>query len=421
MTLVRRGLLLQRGLTRRRSEHCRLRAPLRVSRCLALTFVAFAVVSHPRLQAFSALPAVHRRGGGSVCRPLGPLRPRLAGRRRCVRSPVVDRRASRRDVLLGGGAALSSDGAGSPPRPVCEMPLHRLQPSPGQVGGRFASVSALIKGEKAELMLDSGLTTGMVTPASARKLNLRRVGSAEGEAAGGTSKIELVEVPDLALECGQKVAPLDAVVSDFPQESVDRGLPLDGMLGYQALQDFDVDVDFPRAVLRLWRPGEGVAAARAAGLSEVAGVVLPQVGILGVRIMAPGGAGRAAALGIVDTGAAFSAVSASAAPALGAKAVPGGPEVAAMGVDGRPLRLPLARDVALPLGGAPLSGGGWATAVTLSAEMVAVGDLPALAAVAGDRRKPAVLLGLDVLAHKRLVFAAANSGDGGLTRQLFIG
>ncbi|CAJ1363204.1 unnamed protein product, partial [Effrenium voratum] len=232
------------------------------------------------------------------------------------------------------------------------------------------------------------------TPALARQLRLAPKGSAQGEGAGGSARVELVELSDVVLECGEKLPALTAAVSSFPQEAADQKLPLKGMLGFRALASYDADFDFPKNKLRLWRPGEGVLSAQRAQMREVEGVLLPELAILGVRVMQPSSR-AAAALGIVDTGAAFSALNAAAAAALGARplAAPGkGPELQVLGVDGRPLRVPLSGEVELDLGGAALPEGGWATAATLRTKSAALGELPALRALAGDDR-PTVLLG----------------------------
>ena len=90
-------------------------------------------------------------------------------------------------------------------------------------------------------------------------------------------------------------------------------------------------------------------------------------------------------------------------------------QVTIIGVDGRPLQLPLTSEVTLPLGGKGGPEAGWDTAVSLKTSRAALGDLPALKIFANG--KPAVLLGLDVLGNRRLVFAAGS----GPTRQLYIG
>ena len=80
-------------------------------------------------------------------------------------------------------------------------------------------------------------------------------------------------------------------------------------------------------------------------------------------------------------------------------------QVTIIGVDGRPLQLPLTSEVTLPLGGKGGPEDGWETAVSLRTSRAALGDLPALKIFANG--KPAVLLGLDVLGNRRLVFTAA--------------
>ncbi|CAJ1422421.1 unnamed protein product [Effrenium voratum] len=166
----------------------------------------------------------------------------------------VEMSASRRDVMI--GAALSQAEL-QQVKPICEVQLHRVKPVQGQVGGQFASISALLGGKSVELMLDTGLSEGMVTPSLAKQLKLPSVGSAEGATATGGATVELVELRDLILECGELLAPVTAAVASFPEENIDENWSLTGMLGYQVLQNYDADIDFPRGKLRLWRPGEG--------------------------------------------------------------------------------------------------------------------------------------------------------------------
>lgn len=344
------------------------------------------------------------------CFAKGPICPwRVHGEQ--IRTEKLATSALRRDVLLGTSGALSQAEV-QQLKPICEVPLHRLKPINGQLGGQFASISAFLGGESVELMLDTGLSEGMVTPSLAKRLKLPSLGSAEGATAGGDATVELVQLKDLRLDCGELLEPVTAAVASFPEEKIDQKWPLGGMLGYQALQSYDADIDFPGGKLRLWRPGEGAAVAQKAGLADVEAVVLPDFAILGVRVMQPG-ARAAVALGIVDTGAGFSAITPSAAQLLKAQA--GQQAVTIIGVDGRPLQLPLTSEVTLPLGGKGGPEDGWETAVSLRTSRAALGDVPALKIFANG--KPAVLLGLDVLGNRRLVFTAGS----GPTRHLYIG
>lgn len=65
----------------------------------------------------------------------------------------------------------------------------------------------------------------------------------------------------------------------------------------ELLQNFDVDFDFPASRIRLFRPGEGAAAAEAAGLVPLPAAVLNETGILGIRATSPAAAGAAAKAG----------------------------------------------------------------------------------------------------------------------------
>lgn len=159
---------------------------------------------------------------------------------RMERSGKVMMSALRRDVILGTSGLLSEM------KPICEVPLHRLKPVEGQVGGQFVSISAFIAGEAVELMLDSGLSEGMVTPSLVQKLQLKPIGTAEGATAGGGETVQLVQLEDLRLECGELLAPVTAAVASFPEEKVDKNWVLKGMLGYQALQSYDAELDFPK-------------------------------------------------------------------------------------------------------------------------------------------------------------------------------
>jgi len=111
-------------------------------------------------------------------RPFVGFADRLQLRRKTT-CPATALSASRRDVLLGTGAGLATD-----TKPVCEVPMRRLSRVEGQVGGQFVSISATIQGEAVDLMLDSGLSEALVSPDLAKRLRLRSLGSAQGEAAG---------------------------------------------------------------------------------------------------------------------------------------------------------------------------------------------------------------------------------------------
>ena len=186
-----------------------------------------------------------------------------------------------------------------------------------------------------------------------------------GVRAGATREQQLVELSGASLCCGtfannddgSKTAslplpPLHAIVTDFPQEHMDPGHdPVEGMLGMEVLDMFDVDFDFPKGRLRLWKPGTAATAAMAKGdkLVRIPSFILNETRLLGIRI-APSSVTPGTTqpfVGVIDCGASFSVANRAAAPFLGLPrpddvnskrgGAYGGPAVTGVGVDGRPI------------------------------------------------------------------------------------
>jgi len=218
------------------------------------------------------------------------------------------------------------------------------------------------------------------------------------------------------------------------KEHLDPTHDVSGMLGLEFMEAFDVDLDFPKQRLRLWRRGDGAAKARLdPKLVEVPAALLPG-GVLGVRVA--GAAQKQPFLGIVDCGASFSTLSPGAASLAGVEAsspnAGSQTRLVGVGIDGRPLPLPLAdKPAALRLVGNPGASsrgggpGGAASAFPVLAALpevrCAVSQLPVFYEVLGaEAGGVAALIGLDVLAQGRLLFAAP-SGDGGRARSIFWG
>ena len=100
--------------------------------------------------------------------------------------------------------------------------------------------------------------------------------------------------------------------------------PVEGMIGMEVLEQFDVDFDFPAGRLRLWKPHTVESVAKKAGLATVEAVVVNETLLLGFRIVSSsaqkddtGGIAAQPFLGVVDCGASFSVVNWAAASLLG--------------------------------------------------------------------------------------------------------
>jgi hypothetical protein len=194
------------------------------------------------------------------------------------------------------------------------------------------------------------------------------------------------------------------------------------MLGMELLSLFDIDFDFPKKRIRFWKPGT----ADTRGLVEIPAVVINETGLIGIRVSVPGA--QQPIIGFLDCGASFSCMNWKAAaqlglPPKGDKCYDKGPSIAALGVDGRMLTLPtlkqtitFAGDVELdpttnrPIGfvAPPAEWNPW------DPVQVAIGDIPAFSTILGDGvtpyRGPAALIGLDVLAQRRVILETGRDG-----------
>ena len=209
-------------------------------------------------------------------------------------------------------------------------------------------------------------------------------------------------------------------MTDFPEEKIDPAHTVDGMLGIETLELFDIDFDFPAGVVRLWPAGTAAFIAEEVGMISIpAAIVNDETYLLAIRITSEKSLQkkRQPFLGIVDIGASFSTCNWEAAKVLeelpkNKIAYIGSPTVMAVGVDNRPIPMPM-KDVTLTfLGGAsqnehgkvefeqpPSSWKPW------NKVKVGVGDLPVFSLALGDKdhpfKGPAAVIGLDVLSQRK--------------------
>lgn len=219
--------------------------------------------------------------------------------------------------------------------------------------------------------------------------------------------------------------------------------PVEGMIGMEVLEQFDVDFDFPAGRLRLWRPHTVEGVAKKAGMIAIEAIVVNETRLLGFRVVSSsarrGSTGALVSqpfLGVVDCGSSFSIVNSAAAPLLGLPpaddpSYKNSPTVSGLGVDGRPQLLQTAK-VGLSYSGSPISNKD-GSQQTMSFEapptdfkpwnptVVAIGDLPVFSDLLGDGRTPyqgpAAIIGLDILSQRRLILETSS----GRQRRIFVG
>ena len=339
--------------------------------------------------------------------------------------------------LLGGGMlpftsngnAAADDAKGV--KALADVPMIRLKLPKSGFGREYIALKMKIEGKGPfDFMVDSGLTTELITPHLQGILGINEGSNKLTALAAGGKTIanSLVELKGASIDIGDgsnglALPKLTAVITDFPQEHIDPTHdPVEGMLGMELLQLFDVDFDFPKNRIRLYEPG----GTDTSGLVEIPAVVINESLLIGIRVTTPDQSNSQPILGFLDCGSAFTCINWKAAQALGLppKNDPvyrNGPTIIALGIDGRPLTLPTIKKrlsyagnptidpkSGRPIGfeSPPASWKPWDTV------QIAVGDLPVFSNILGDGVTPydgpAALIGLDVLAQRRIILEAKS-------------
>jgi len=326
-------------------------------------------------------------------------------------------------------------------QPLIDLPMRRIRlPSKVGVGRDYVIVQLSVNGKGPfDFMVDSGLTTDMITPHLQKILGLdskKNTPIVKGLAAGGnTMESTLVKLSEAALCCvscdGENpeqgitlpLPPLYAVVSDFPQEHLDpEHDPVEGMLGMEMIDLFDVDFDFAAGRIRFWAPGTAAAAASQDGLEAIPAAILNESGLLGIRVKTT--SQEQPVLGIIDCGSSFSAVNWAAAGLMGLpvdrSAYRNEPSIMGVGVDGRPQQLPT-KEVQLTFAGNASQDANGRVRFESASEAwnpwdsvrIGIGDLPVFSELLGDGKTsykgPAALIGLDVLAQRRFILETGKT------------
>jgi hypothetical protein len=344
--------------------------------------------------------------------------------------------------------------------PIADFPMRKLRLPKGGLGREYIILQLYIGGNGPyDFMVDSGLTTELITPHLQSILKAKSSGiTKQGLSAGDAGSLQtLVELNEVQLCCGKLASseslfplqgPLHAIVTDFPQEHMDPSHdPVEGMLGMEVLERFDVDLDFPAGRLRLWKPGTVRAEAKKAGMVNIEAVVVNETRLLGFRVVsanAPKGGGDSGNditaqpfLGVVDCGASFSVVNWKAASLLGLPprsddVYKKSPMVQGIGVDGRPQLLPT-MNIGLSFCGDAIQNKEDKPTITMSFEAppsnwkpwnavpMAIGDLPVFSQLLGDGRTsykgPAGIIGLDILSQRRVILETGV----GRKRRIYVG
>ena len=104
-----------------------------------------------------------------------------------------------------------------------------------------------------DFILDTGAGTSLLSSELAKQLDMKVIGSKEGQSAGGKVAVKLAKVDSLAV--GEtKIDDVDVGIVDLAQIGKAVGAQIDGDLGYNFLKHFRVTIDYRDCEIRFDDP-----------------------------------------------------------------------------------------------------------------------------------------------------------------------
>ena len=104
-----------------------------------------------------------------------------------------------------------------------------------------------------DFILDTGAGTSLLTPELAKQLNVKIVGSKEGQSAGGKVAVSLAKADSLALG-DARIDDVDLGIVDLAHVGKTIGAKIDGDLGYNFLKYFRVTINYRDCEIRFDDP-----------------------------------------------------------------------------------------------------------------------------------------------------------------------
>lgn len=120
-----------------------------------------------------------------------------------------------------------------------------------------------------EFILDTGAGTSLLSSELGEKLDVKILGSKEGQSAGGAVSVSLAQLSSLAV-ASAKLDNVDVGLVDLSHIGKTVGAKIDGDLGYNFLKHFRITVDYRKSEIRLDDPKRLEPAGRSTALTEVA-------------------------------------------------------------------------------------------------------------------------------------------------------
>jgi predicted aspartyl protease len=171
-----------------------------------------------------------------------------------------------------------------------------------------------------EFILDTGAGTSLLSTELAKQLELRVIGSKEGQSAGGKVAVSLARVDSLII--GEtRLDDVDVGIVDLSHIGRTVGAKIDGDLGYNFLKHFRVTIDYRDSELRLDDPKRVESFTRNARTEIAIRLANPAKPLILVNVYADG---RGPFQFAIDTGTSTSAITPELADQLGVQTSPVG-------------------------------------------------------------------------------------------------
>jgi len=171
-----------------------------------------------------------------------------------------------------------------------------------------------------EFILDTGAGTSLLSSDLAKQLEVKIIGSKDGQSAGGKVSVSLAKIESIAV--GEtKLGNLDVGIVDLAHIGRTIGAKIDGDLGYNFLKHFRVTIDYRDSVLRLDDPKRVEAVARDTQTEIPIRLANPAKPLILVDVHANG---RGPFQFAIDTGTSTTAITYELAKELGVATLPAG-------------------------------------------------------------------------------------------------
>src|SRR5437879_6026089 len=172
-----------------------------------------------------------------------------------------------------------------------------------------------------DFILDTGAGTSLLASDLAKELELKTIGSKEGQSAGGKVSVSLAKVDSLTV--GEtKLHDVDVGIVDLSQIGKTIGAKIDGDLGYNFLKHFRVTINYRDCEIRFDDPKRVESFGRGAKTEVPIRLANPAKPLILIDVHANGHGPFQFA---IDTGTSTTAIAPELAQQLGLKASPVGP------------------------------------------------------------------------------------------------